>query len=207
MLGKIRPRDEELGMVYYMVWFMVIWYGCLIESLLNGKGNLESEGMFLLVGLLPLIMAVNKFYAVIKIRMMRRKIMGKNVYCQGYVVGVESNYYYTSGDSFNQIRHKEYDMIVEYTPRESLQPVRIRSEKYSKPMHKYLKSSEVKVYMSDNGWKHVIGDLQTKIVPSMPDFQLETMPIDEGYRLIPDVVPKVIIGVVGVLFALKFFVN
>ena len=75
----------------------------------------------------------------------------------------------TSG-RHNSVRYRRYyyltvEMIDPYTGASTT----IRSQGYRLPIHRYLRSDQVRVYTDRSGWKHYLEDFQWKEHRSDPD--------------------------------------
>ncbi len=57
MKRKIRPAEEEMGNVAFLILFAILWYACLIASLVNG-GTRMTVLLFFVAGLFPVYSAV-----------------------------------------------------------------------------------------------------------------------------------------------------
>ena len=57
MKRKIRPAEEEMGNVVFLILFVILWYSSLIGSFLTG-GTHTAALLFFVAGLLPVYTAV-----------------------------------------------------------------------------------------------------------------------------------------------------
>ena len=42
MKRKIRPAEEEMGNVAFLILFAILWYACLVASLVNGGTRIQD---------------------------------------------------------------------------------------------------------------------------------------------------------------------
>ena len=64
MKRKIRPAEEEMGNVVFLILFVILWYSSLIGSLLTG-GIHTTALLFFVAGLLPVYTAVTIEYSAV----------------------------------------------------------------------------------------------------------------------------------------------
>ena len=57
MKRKIRPAEEEMGNVAFLILFAILWYACLVASIVNG-GTRITVLLFFVAGLFPVYSAV-----------------------------------------------------------------------------------------------------------------------------------------------------
>ena len=141
MKRKIRPAEEEMGNVVFLILFVILWYSSLIGSLLTG-GIHTTALLFFVAGLLPVYTAVTMIRKALFYRRQRAEAIAYGSSQLGWIRSV-----------VRQVDITDPATGVVNT---------ITSQGYRKPIHRYLASNQVRVYTDRSGWKHYLEDFQYK---------------------------------------------
>ena len=133
MKRKIRPAEEEMGNVVFLILFVIMWYSSLIGSFLTG-GTHTTALLFFVAGLLPVYTAVTMIRKALFYRRQRAEAIAYGSSQLGWIRSV----------------------VRQDVPYQST------SQGYRKPIHRYLASNQVRIYTDRSGWKHYLEDFQYK---------------------------------------------
>lgn len=162
MKRKIRPAEEEMGNLVFLILFVILWYSSLLGSLAF-NGIHITVLLFLAAGLFPVYSAVTVIRKALFYRRQRADAIAFGSSQQGRIRGVvREDVPYRSG-KHNIIRyHRYYHLQVDIIDPVTGVVSSIESQGYSKPIHRYLASDQVRVYTDRSGWKHYLADFQFK---------------------------------------------
>lgn len=162
MKRKIRPAEEEMGNVAFLILFAILWYACLVASLVNG-GTRITVLLFFVAGLFPVYSAVTMIRKALFYRRQRADAIAYGSSQWGKIRGVmRQDIPYRSGEHNTLRYHRYYYLQVDITDPVTGAVSTIQSQGYRKPIHRYLASAQVRVYTDRSGWKHYLEDFQYK---------------------------------------------
>ncbi len=165
---RILPEEEELWDAAMLAAFAVSWYGMLIPTLWNQATNGVNAAIFIIGGILPLYTAFAKGRAALSCRKKRRDAVGKGRCCRGIirqVVAEKVPYRGRHGHVYYRIR---YHLVIEKLEEGFDSGMEIKTGAYRVPVHRCLKSREVKLYSDASGWKWYVEGLQCGIFRQPP---------------------------------------
>ncbi len=165
----IRPAEEEIGNLLPIILFVVLWYSGLGSIIIN-QGFQASLLIFLAAGLLPLIQISTNIRRALFYRRQRSAAVALGHAAEGRIMSVTRETVSDTSGRHNSVRYRRYyyltvEMIDPYTGASTT----IRSQGYRLPIHRYLRSDQVRVYTDRSGWKHYLEDFQWKEHRSDPD--------------------------------------
>lgn len=165
----IRPAEEEIGNLLPIILFVVLWYSGLSSIIIN-QGFQASLLIFLAAGLLPLIQISTNIRRALFYRRQRSAAVALGHAAEGRIMSVTRETVSDTSGRHNSVRYRRYyyltvEMIDPYTGASTT----IRSQGYRLPIHRYLRSDQVRVYTDKSGWKHYLEDFQWKEHRSDPD--------------------------------------
>ncbi len=165
----IRPAEEEIGNLLPIILFVVLWYSGLSSIIIN-QGFQASLLIFLAAGLLPLIQISTNIRRALFYRRQRSAAVALGHAAEGRIMSVTRETVSDTSGRHNSVRYRRYyyltvEMIDPYTGASTT----IRSQGYRLPIHRYLRSDQVRVYTDRSGWKHYLEDFQWKEHRSDPD--------------------------------------
>ena len=165
----IRPAEEEIGNLLPIILFVVLWYSGLGSIIIN-QGFQASLLIFLAAGLLPLIQISTNIRRALFYRRQRSAAVALGHAAEGRIMSVTRETVSDTPGRHNSVRYRRYyyltvEMIDPYTGASTT----IRSQGYRLPIHRYLRSDQVRVYTDRSGWKHYLEDFQWKEHRSDPD--------------------------------------
>lgn len=187
---RILPEEEELWDAAMLAAFAVSWYGMLIPTLWNQATNGVNAAIFIIGGILPLYTAFAKGRAALSCRKKRRDAVGKGRCCRGIirqVVAEKVPYRGRHGHVYYRIR---YHLVIEKLEEGFDSGMEIKTGAYRVPVHRCLKSREVKLYSDASGWKWYVEGLQCGIFRQNPgmfrtdDADGDTYVGDAAFRII-----------------------
>lgn len=180
MKRKIRPAEEEMGNIAFLVLFVILWYSTLIGSLAS-NGVRTSVLLFLVAGLFPVYSAVTVVRKALFYRRQRAEAVAYGHSQLGRIRSVtRQDVPYRSGEHNTLRYHRYYYLQVDITDPVTGAVSTITSQGYRKPIHRYLASDQVRVYTDRSGWKHYLEDFQYKERKSDPGiFDDRPMEFDE----------------------------
>ena len=162
MKRKIRPAEEEMGNVAFLILFAILWYACLVASIVNG-GTRITVLLFFVAGLFPVYSAVTMIRKALFYRRQRADAIAYGSSQSGKIRGVmRQDIPYRSGEHNTLRYHRYYYLQVDITDPVTGAVSTIQSQGYRKPIHRYLASAQVRVYTDRSGWKHYLEDFQYK---------------------------------------------
>lgn len=166
---RIRPAEEEIGNLLPIILFVVLWYSGLSSIIIN-QGFQASLLIFLAAGLLPLIQISTNIRRALFYRRQRSAAVALGHAAEGRIMSVTRETVSDTSGRHNSVRYRRYyyltvEMIDPYTGASTT----IRSQGYRLPIHRYLRSDQVRVYTDRSGWKHYLEDFQWKEHRSDPD--------------------------------------
>lgn len=162
MKRKIRPAEEEMGNVVFLILFVIMWYSSLIGSFLTG-GTHTTALLFFVAGLLPVYTAVTMIRKVLFYRRQRAEAIAYGSSQLGWIRSVvRQDVPYQSGKNNSLRYHRYYYLQVDITDPVTGVVNTITSQGYRKPIHRYLASNQVRIYTDRSGWKHYLEDFQYK---------------------------------------------
>lgn len=162
MKRKIRPAEEEMGNIAFLVLFVILWYSTLIGSLAS-NGVRTPVLLFLAAGLFPVYSAVTVVRKALFYRRQRAEAVAYGHSQLGRIRSVtRQDVPYRSGEHNTLRYHRYYYLQVDITDPVTGAVSTITSQGYRKPIHRYLASDQVRVYTDRSGWKHYLEDFQYK---------------------------------------------
>ena len=208
MKRKIRPAEEEMGNVAFLILFAILWYACLVASLVNG-GTRITVLLFFVAGLFPVYSAVTMIRKALFYRRQRADAIAYGSSQWGKIRGVmRQDIPYRSGEHNTLRYHRYYYLQVDITDPVTGAVSTIQSQGYRKPIHRYLASAQVRVYTDRSGWKHYLEDFQYKRRMSDPGiFDDRPMEFEETRAGSGRVVQILFIAVFILIVLSSFFQN
>ncbi len=164
---KIRPASHELGGVAYSLVFSLVWYASLLRIILAG-GFQFILILFLLVGLLPLEMAVRQMHRAFRARRAHQRALEEITPLPGTIVSIQRAAVPVSRSRGRVSYTWQYSLLVEFWEPGAAAPRQITSEPYRMPVPNYLASTEVNVYPLPDGWHFVLDGFRLKQNPRDP---------------------------------------
>ena len=162
MKRKIRPAEEEMGNVAFLILFAILWYACLVAALVTG-GTRITVLLFVVAGLFPVYTAVTMIRKALFYRRQRADAIAYGSSQLGKIRGVmRQDIPYRSGEHNTLRYHRYYYLQVDITDPVTGAVSTIQSQGYRKPIHRYLASAQVRVYTDRSGWKHYLEDFKYK---------------------------------------------
>ena len=162
MKRKIRPAEEEMGNIAFLVLFVILWYSTLIGSLAS-NGVRTPVLLFLVAGLFPVYSAVTVVRKALFYRRQRAEAVAYGHSQLGRIRSVtRQDVPYRSGEHNTLRYHRYYYLQVDITDPVTGAVSTITSQGYRKPIHRYLAWHQLPVYTARSGWKHYLGDFQYK---------------------------------------------
>ena len=166
---NIRPAEEEIGTVLPVILFSAIWYGSL-GSLIFRSGFEISLLLFLIAGILLPYQAVTNIRRALFYRKQRADAIALGRAAAGRITSVTRQSVPCSSGRHGSTRYRTYYFPnVEMSDPVTGAIVTIQSQGYRLPIHRYLRSDQVKVYTDRSGWKHYLEDFQWRERRSDPD--------------------------------------
>ena len=208
MKRKIRPAEEEMGNVAFLILFAILWYACLVASLVNG-GTRITVLLFFVAGLFPVYSAVTMIRKALFYRRQRADAITYGSSQWGKIRGVmRQDIPYRSGEHNTLRYHRYYYLQVDITDPVTGAVSTIQSQGYRKPIHRYLASAQVRVYTDRSGWKHYLEDFQYKRRMSDPGiFDDRPMEFEETRAGNGRVIQVLFIAVFILIVLSSFFQN
>lgn len=208
MKRKIRPAEEEMGNVAFLILFAILWYTCLVASLVNG-GTRITVLLFFVAGLFPVYSAVTMIRKALFYRRQRADAIAYGSSQLGKIRGVmRQDIPYRSGEHNTLRYHRYYYLQVDITDPVTGAVSTIQSQGYRKPIHRYLASAQVRVYTDRSGWKHYLEDFQYKRRMSDPGiFDDRPMEFEETRAGNSRVIQVLFIAVFILIVLSSFFQN
>lgn len=208
MKRKIRPAEEEMGNVAFLILFAILWYACLVASIVNG-GTRITVLLFFVAGLFPVYSAVTMIRKALFYRRQRADAIAYGSSQSGKIRGVmRQDIPYRSGEHNTLRYHRYYYLQVDITDPVTGAVSTIQSQGYRKPIHRYLASAQVRVYTDRSGWKHYLEDFQYKRRMSDPGiFDDRPMEFEETRAGSGRVVQILFIAVFILIVLSSFFQN
>lgn len=208
MKRKIRPAEEEMGNVAFLILFAILWYACLVASLVNG-GTRITVLLFFVAGLFPVYSAVTMIRKALFYRRQRADAIAYGSSQSGKIRGVmRQDIPYRSGEHNTLRYHRYYYLQVDITDPVTGAVSTIQSQGYRKPIHRYLASAQVRVYTDRSGWKHYLEDFQYKRRMSDPGiFDDRPMEFEETRAGNGRVIQVLFIAVFILIVLSSFFQN
>ena len=208
MKRKIRPAEEEMGNVAFLILFAILWYACLVASLVNG-GTRITVLLFFVAGLFPVYSAVTMIRKALFYRRQRADAIAYGSSQLGKIRGVmRQDIPYRSGEHNTLRYHRYYYLQVDITDPVTGAVSTIQSQGYRKPIHRYLASAQVRVYTDRSGWKQYLEDFQYKERMSDPGiFDDRPMEFEETRAGSGRVVQILFIAVFILIVLSSFFQN
>lgn len=208
MKRKIRPAEEEMGNVAFLILFAILWYACLVASLVNG-GTRITVLLFFVAGLFPVYSAVTMIRKALFYRRQRADAIAYGSSQLGKIRGVmRQDIPYRSGEHNTLRYHRYYYLQVDITDPVTGAVSTIQSQGYRKPIHRYLASAQVRVYTDRSGWKHYLEDFQYKRRMSDPGiFDDRPMEFEETRAGNGRVIQVLFIAVFILIVLSSFFQN
>lgn len=170
MKRSIRPAEEEIGNIFPLILFSILWYTLIGNTIISGSFQ-PMLLMFLVAGLLPLYQIFNNIRRAFFYRRQRSEAIALGNVSHGTITGVTRQDIpsYTSGRRRNLQYRRYYFLNVQMTDPFTGISSEIQSQGYRKPIHRYLSSPQVKIYTDQSGWKHYLEDFQWKQHQNDPD--------------------------------------
>ena len=208
MKRKIRPAEEEMGNVAFLILFAILWYACLVASLVNG-GTRITVLLFFVAGLFPVYSAVTMIRKALFYRRQRADAIAYGSSQWRKIRGVmRQDIPYRSGEHNTLRYHRYYYLQVDITDPVTGAVSTIQSQGYRKPIHRYLASAQVRVYTDRSGWKHYLEDFQYKRRMSDPGiFDDRPMEFEETRAGNGRVIQVLFIAVFILIVLSSFFQN
>lgn len=208
MKRKIRPAEEEMGNVAFLILFAILWYACLVASIVNG-GTRITVLLFFVAGLFPVYSAVTMIRKALFYRRQRADAIAYGSSQWGKIRGVmRQDIPYRSGEHNTLRYHRYYYLQVDITDPVTGAVSTIQSQGYRKPIHRYLASAQVRVYTDRSGWKHYLEDFQYKRRMSDPGiFDDRPMEFEETRAGNGRVIQVLFIAVFILIVLSSFFQN
>ena len=208
MKRKIRPAEEEMGNVAFLSLFAILWYACLVASIVNG-GTRITVLLFFVAGLFPVYSAVTMIRKALFYRRQRADAIAYGSSQSGKIRGVmRQDIPYRSGEHNTLRYHRYYYLQVDITDPVTGAVSTIQSQGYRKPIHRYLASAQVRVYTDRSGWKHYLEDFQYKRRMSDPGiFDDRPMEFEETRAGNGRVIQVLFIAVFILIVLSSFFQN
>ena len=202
MHKRIRPADEEMGGIWYTLGFVVLWYSGLLSAV-RLRGVSMELSIFLIAGLLPLVMALQSIRKALFYRRKRKEAIQYGNASRGKIVGVmrQTVPYETSRHGTRY--RKYYYLNVEVYDTLTGQGREIRSQGYTKPIHRYLRTPNVTVYIDQSGWNYYLEDFEWKTSRKEPNILPFREEFDESGGL--SILIKVIFAFLLVMMLLNVF--
>lgn len=208
MKRKIRPAEEEMGNVAFLILFAILWYACLVASIVNG-GTRITVLLFFVAGLFPVYSAVTMIRKALFYRRQRADAIAYGSSQLGKIRGVmRQDIPYRSGEHNTLRYHRYYYLQVDITDPVTGAVSTIQSQGYRKPIHRYLASAQVRVYTDRSGCKHYLEDFQYKRRMSDPGiFDDRPMEFEETRAGNGRVIQVLFIAVFILIVLSSFFQN
>ena len=208
MKRKIRPAEEEMGNVAFLILFAILWYACLVASIVNG-GTRITVLLFFVAGLFPVYSAVTMIRKALFYRRQRADAIAYGSSQSGKIRGImRQDIPYRSGEHNTLRYHRYYYLQVDITDPVTGAVSTIQSQGYRKPIHRYLASAQVRVYTDRSGWKHYLEDFQYKRRMSDPGiFDDRPMEFEETRAGNGRVIQVLFIAVFILIVLSSFFQN
>ena len=208
MKRKIRPAEEDMGNVAFLILFAILWYACLVASIVNG-GTRITVLLFFVAGLFPVYSAVTMIRKALFYRRQRADAIAYGSSQLGKIRGVmRQDIPYRSGEHNTLRYHRYYYLQVDITDPVTGAVSTIQSQGYRKPIHRYLASAQVRVYTDRSGWKHYLEDFQYKRRMSDPGiFDDRPMEFEETRAGNGRVIQVLFIAVFILIVLSSFFQN
>ena len=161
-LRKIRPAEEEIGNIFPVLLFVILWYGA-IGVTISRAGFQVYLLLFLAAGLLPLGQTVTSIRRALFYRKQRADAIALGHEAEGRIISVtQQNVPYVSGKR-GYVRYRRYYCLnVEMYDSATGMPTAFQSQGYRIPVHLYLCSDRISVYTDQSGWKHYLENFQLK---------------------------------------------
>lgn len=172
---KIRTAEESMEGAVMTLAFAAVWYGSLIRVAMTAKQN--TIFIFFIVGILPVYTGITIIRRALYYRKLHREYK-KNPPSRGKIAGVVKELK-ADENSNRRTRRSYYYLLIDVGYQEGFNPVRIKSDAYSFPVHEYLASPYVEVYDDKSGWHHAIDGFQLKRRKKDPGILLENGNVPE----------------------------
>ena len=172
MKHRIRPAEEEIGFIFPVLAFSVLWYGSLLRIVLSGGIRSVTLLLFFAAGLIPLYTVVMNIRRAFFYRKQRADAitLGHREHGRIRAVTRQDVPYVSSSHNRNSVRYRRYYYLqVDMTDSATGVVQTIQSQGYRKPIHRYLRSDKVSVYTDKSGWKYYLEDFEWKQNRSDPD--------------------------------------
>ena len=197
-----------MGNVAFLILFAILWYACLVASLVNG-GTRITVLLFFVAGLFPVYSAVTMIRKALFYRRQRADAIAYGSSQWGKIRGVmRQDIPYRSGEHNTLRYHRYYYLQVDITDPVTGAVSTIQSQGYRKPIHRYLASAQVRVYTDRSGWKHYLEDFQYKRRMSDPGiFDDRPMEFEETRAGNGRVIQVLFIAVFILIVLSSFFQN
>lgn len=178
---NIRPAEEEIGNLLPELLFTIGWYSAL-GSIITRNAFQTELILFLAAGLLPLFHMTTSIRRAFFYRRQRAAAIALGKVANGRIMNVTRQTVPYTSDRSSSVRYRKYyyltvEMFDPYTGASTT----IQSQAYRLPIHRYLRSDQVRVYTDQSGWKHYLEDLQWKRHRSDPDLFGPPREFEEAY--------------------------
>lgn len=198
---RILPEEEELWDAAMVAAFVVTWYGMLIPTLWKHTISGINAAIFIVGGILPLYTAFAKGRAVLSCRKKRREALGKGRCCRGIIRQVVAEKVPYRGRNQHIYYRTRYHLVIEKLEEGFDYGMEIKTGAYRVPVHRYLKSREVKLYSDASGWKWYVEGLQCGMFRQPPI--VSEMGDCEGGSYTGDILFRIIFITISILMLLQ----
>ena len=161
MRRKIRTKQESMDGAGTLILFCLVWYSSLLQNILASGGLAPSLLVFLVAGMMPAVISVQKIQKAFYYRKLHRQAMNRSPE-KGRIISYERQMQRKVTAKGRVHEEYEYRLVIEIYDNISYAPRQILSEPYSWPVFEVLGSPEVDVYTDDSGWHYVIDGFQYK---------------------------------------------
>lgn len=166
-MKKIRPVQEEVEHVLYIIIFELGWYASLSYADLMKS----SFGAFVLIfgGCVPIYGLLKKYNKALMNRRKRKEVIARGEKMEGKIIGVVPVYQETRGTRGGVRVVKRYCLKVEVKSPQTGAIYEVKSHPYRLPVYRYVSSPYVSVYADESGWNYYIEDFVFKKNKNEPD--------------------------------------
>ena len=156
-----RPVSEEIGGVFYILAFSLVWYTTLTKMLIR-TGFQIFYLLFLAAGLLPLEAALRQVRRALRARKTRQKALEEIAPIPGTIQSIQRTAVPVQGSRGRVSLAWRYVLQVEFWEPGAQAPRQITSEAYRLPIQNDLASTRVNVYPLPDGWHFILDGFDWK---------------------------------------------
>ncbi len=160
-MKKVRPAEEELTSSVILAAFVILWYAMLYRFVRSGEFGWMLL-IFAVAGLFPLAYLFRFLKKVLAARAKRKEAIRNGTALPGRITGAIARQAPASAVQVGSRTQICYVLRVEVVYPETQMKQFVETQAYRKPVHLYLASDQVTVYVSPEGWEYYLEDLQYK---------------------------------------------